>query len=216
MTFEDWKNQQLEKGNLYWSSLNKEKVPQLTGKWRVKYGKKKADANYKGIDFNLTFEEYLMLAYEAKLKSPAQIGTKPRNYQLGRIGDTGGYAKDNCRFITHIRNRKERDQHYCQSTHCKKLVENGTHNFLGQKPWKKPSATEASLEVWEKAFLCYVIWKVSDLTNSELMRMFKFTSRSACKNLLDRFENGWNPVLDHEWLEWKQINKEELHESIFS
>ena len=206
-TLDEWKEEQIAKGNLW---LSKTKPPELMGKWRDKYFKKKSHATEKGIEFTLTFEEYLELCYEAKLRSPAQIGTKPRNYHLGRLGDIGAYSKDNCRFITHIRNRKERDQHFCQSTHNKKLVADGTHNFLGQSPWNKPSSTDASLKVWHYSYLCYTLWVISKPTVSQFVKQFGFKSRTAVSNMLKKFEQGWNPIEDESWVKWKEICPNDL------
>jgi len=56
----------------------------------------------------LHFPLYLVKAHEAGIKRPTQIGRKRNQFQLGRIGDKGGYTKANCRFITVQQNQEER------------------------------------------------------------------------------------------------------------
>lgn len=67
------------------------------------------NARSRNIECSLTLDEYVTKLIEAGI-SPRDIGKGSCKYQLGRIGDTGPYTKESCRFITHTQNIKERDQ----------------------------------------------------------------------------------------------------------
>lgn len=77
----------------------------------VKFRKKWIDlrhhAKVRGIPCSLLFAEYLDLARSANLTSCDDIGRLSTQFQLGRVGDTGPYSMENCRFITHLQNRQE-------------------------------------------------------------------------------------------------------------
>lgn len=72
-------------------------------KWRHLCG----NGTRRGNPVELTFYQYMVLAREAELTSPDQIGNKPGLYQMGRLGDEGPYKVGNCRFITHEQNLQE-------------------------------------------------------------------------------------------------------------
>lgn len=74
--------------------------------WHKKYSYLRLNSKGKR-EFKLTFEEYISLAVEAGLTSPSQIGLESHKYQMGRIGDQGGYTWGNCRFITGLENKRE-------------------------------------------------------------------------------------------------------------
>lgn len=75
--------------------------------WSSKYGRLRDRAKYNGIEFNLSFNDYVNMAVEAGINSPDQIGRNSGKYCVGRIGDLGGYTNGNCRFITTDHNHKE-------------------------------------------------------------------------------------------------------------
>lgn len=77
------------------------------GKLKKRYINKKYAAKYVNIEFDLTFNEYCELVSNAGLKS-SNLGYNGDNYVLARYNDTGGYSKNNCRFITQKENMKER------------------------------------------------------------------------------------------------------------
>ena len=78
------------------------------GKLRKKYNRKKGNAKHtQHIEFKLSFQDYVNLAYEAGLKS-SDLGYKGKGYVLGRYHDTGAYEVGNCRFITQDENIAER------------------------------------------------------------------------------------------------------------
>jgi hypothetical protein len=64
------------------------------------------NARRKGIDFYLTEYDIKILLEEAGI-TIYQVGIGKGKYQLGRIGDTGPYDRDNCRFVTQYQNLQE-------------------------------------------------------------------------------------------------------------
>lgn len=56
----------------------------------------------------LSFYDYVNLALVAGIADYTRIGKSATSMQLGRIGDTGGYTMENCRFITKRQNMDER------------------------------------------------------------------------------------------------------------
>lgn len=77
------------------------------GKLRQKYSNKRVNAKKENIEFNLSFDEYKELMARGGYKS-SDLGFTGNNIVLARYGDNGGYTVDNCRFITHIENVRER------------------------------------------------------------------------------------------------------------
>jgi hypothetical protein len=77
--------------------------------WSKNWSNLKAGAKRDRKECDLTFEEYTELAAIAGLKSADQVGKgRDDHYQMGRIGDRGGYTLGNCRFITKRDNLEER------------------------------------------------------------------------------------------------------------
>lgn len=76
--------------------------------WRTKWQCLKDNAKRKGVSFALSFDEYISLAQEAGVNHPDMIGKGVDKYQMGRLGDSGGYELGNCRFITMRQNLDER------------------------------------------------------------------------------------------------------------
>lgn len=72
-----------------------------------KYLNKKINAKKEGLVCELTYYEYVTLVDNAGLKS-SDLGFTGRGYVLARYNDSGNYTFDNCRFITHKENIKER------------------------------------------------------------------------------------------------------------
>lgn len=77
------------------------------GKLLRKFQKKRAVSKQQGIEFLLTFEEWVSLVEAAGLKS-SDLGYSGRKYVLGRYGDVGPYSLTNSRFITAQQNNIER------------------------------------------------------------------------------------------------------------
>ena len=75
--------------------------------WNKKYRSSKENALLKKREYTLSFEDYTTKVAEAGITSPSQIGRTLNQYQLGRLGDDGGYTIDNCRFITMAQNKLE-------------------------------------------------------------------------------------------------------------
>lgn len=72
----------------------------------MKFCDVRSHAKQRGIVCDLKFGQYLKLVQLASIRS-SSIGKKRGQYQLGRLGDTGGYSAGNCRFITVEQNRLE-------------------------------------------------------------------------------------------------------------
>ena len=77
------------------------------GKLYQKYLNKRVNAKKENIDFDLSFEEYKTLMVQGGYKS-SDLGFTGKNIVLARYEDKGGYTIDNCRFITHLENMRER------------------------------------------------------------------------------------------------------------
>lgn len=92
-----------------------------------KYKQKIINAALCNLKVNITFEQYCEKMVHAKI-TPEMISRS--GYHLARLGDTGDYNLDNCRFITAHENILERDSRYPrsqkQSEHSKDL---GTRNL---------------------------------------------------------------------------------------
>lgn len=89
--------------------------------WYVKYRGVVRNAKYRGLECSLTFAQYLSLLKKAGLTEPNQIGMRIEQYNLSRHGDTGGYVKGNCRFITSKQNRAERVINGCFDDRAEKM-----------------------------------------------------------------------------------------------
>lgn len=79
------------------------------GKLKDKWKNKRVNAEHEGIEFTLSFMEYLELVDNAGLKS-SQLGFTGEGYVLARYGDAGGYTFGNCRFITQKENSDEKNR----------------------------------------------------------------------------------------------------------
>ncbi len=75
----------------------------LYQKWSYRKSRNKTVKN----KFLLSFDEFCILLDRAGIKS-SDLGYKGNKYDLARYGDSGDYTFDNCRFITHQENVKER------------------------------------------------------------------------------------------------------------
>ncbi len=88
------------------------------GKIYMRWQNKRTNAKKEGVDFNLSFNEYCQLVFEAGLKS-SQLGFTGEKYVLGRYRDTGAYEIGNCRFITQLENSHEK-RNYKGDRYCLK------------------------------------------------------------------------------------------------
>lgn len=75
--------------------------------WYRKYHAHQHNASIRGLQSELTFEQFMQKVKDAELVTPNQIGVKKDQYQLSRVGDVGSYTDDRCRFVTVQKNRKE-------------------------------------------------------------------------------------------------------------
>ena len=76
--------------------------------WYKKYITQQKSSSKRGLENSLTFTDYLELAHDAGIISPKMIGRSIDSFQLGRIMDSGGYHRDNVRFITFRENIDEK------------------------------------------------------------------------------------------------------------
>lgn len=99
--------------NCYHSNIRKFEETELSRKLDddrklyTKFGNKEINATKEGIEFILTYNEFCLLVSEANLIS-SDLGFTGKNYDLARYGDTGPYRIDNCRFISHLENMREK------------------------------------------------------------------------------------------------------------
>lgn len=232
MNFEDWKLEQLELGNLWFSTSSNQfsKRQSLTGVWKLKHSNKMINANNNNIIFTLTFDEYLYKCFEAGLDCPNQIskkGDSTKIFQLGRYKDLGGYTIDNCRFITMQENLLEKLEHNNEAN--KKISKSLSGRTLNNKhknnisitrknlskkgklpvnnlpPWGNFNSNNKSLEVWSKAPECYELW-IKNINKRYgricLNRDLNLASPKACQNMINKFKSGWNPSKDPDWKNW--------------
>lgn len=75
--------------------------------WFDKYKRHVYQAVARGLNSELSFENYLAKAVQAGISSPEQIGTKTGQFVMGRVGDVGNYTQESCRFITTKQNHQE-------------------------------------------------------------------------------------------------------------
>lgn len=76
--------------------------------WSHKWKTLCMNARHMDRECKITFEQYIDLAVDAGINDPSQIGRSEGQYQMGRLGDNGGYEIGNCRFITVEQNRIEK------------------------------------------------------------------------------------------------------------
>jgi hypothetical protein len=84
--------------------------PEHTNDWNQKYRNHLVNARKRGLESDLTFEDYLDLIVDAGIAEPSSVGRSLNQFQLGRLGDTGNYTKSSCRFITAEQNILEKKQ----------------------------------------------------------------------------------------------------------
>jgi hypothetical protein len=105
--------------------------------WRLKFNQHRQNAKKRGLKSELTFEQYVREAAYAEIDHPGEIGKLPGQFQLGRVGDTGDYAKGNCRFIPVEQNARER-------------IENGIAFEAGKKISEALMGVTASNSDWRE------------------------------------------------------------------
>lgn len=72
-----------------------------------KYRQKRDTSKARGIQFNLSYEDWVFLVAEANLKS-SQLG-QGAGYVLARYEDSGPYEIGNCRWVPYSINNRERN-----------------------------------------------------------------------------------------------------------
>jgi len=105
MTFEEWKQAQIENGNIIFAKINKGRLYPYSSTSGFGY-KYQRLAGGKTENVHLTFDEYLFKVFEAGI-TIEQIGKGIDDYQLARYTDSGPYTVDSCRYVTHRVNREE-------------------------------------------------------------------------------------------------------------
>jgi hypothetical protein len=80
------------------------------GKLQMKIINKCVNAPKAGVDFQLSCEEIGILLEKAEIKSSDWGFSSGKKYVLARYSDTGPYSIENCRFITHVENIREKQR----------------------------------------------------------------------------------------------------------
>jgi hypothetical protein len=75
--------------------------------WYDRYYRHCFHATERGLETNLTFDQYMRKVAEAGLTDPTQIGNATGQYHLSRVEDVGNYEDGRCRFITSSANHRE-------------------------------------------------------------------------------------------------------------
>lgn len=150
MTFDEWKAHQVDVGGIVYAVRVKDSrfAPYSSHHGFVrKYKDKIKHAGERGISCNLTVNEYLLLAYEAKIMCVSEIGRHINCMVLGRVGDVGDYEYGTCRFITSKQNRQESIDNGCAAKgivtyKALGLVGKNSNKFKGL--WHTPKGTFGS------------------------------------------------------------------------
>ena len=93
-------------------------------------------------------------------------------------------------------------------------VLNGTHNFIGIKPWNHHKATKNSKRIWRLADRIHRIYlEYPEYSVTEMCRLLSKTlnvkivfNAESVGNMLDKFKSGWIPTTDSEWVSYKSSN----------
>ena len=96
-------------------------------------------ARQNGHDYMLTLSDIHFLLYMARI-SIKQIGQRSTDYCLARLGDSGGYTRGNCRFITVAENLAERVAKNGEWTPERKRA--ASERAKKQQPWKHHNHAE--------------------------------------------------------------------------
>ena len=133
MTFDEWKSQMVSLGELELTSHTRGRcVPYKSHKGIAKSYYNKIDSSKeKDIIMELSFDDYLMLCYDANIMARTQIGRTKGKLQLGRLGDVGSYSYNNCRFITVEQNLVEREHNGGNENISKKMTGKNNPSFKG-------------------------------------------------------------------------------------
>lgn len=105
--------------------LDVSEYPKWYHKWRMNRG----HAHERGIEFHLSFKQWMRLAVRAGLTSPNDIGI--HKYHLSRKLDSGEYKVGNCRFLPADDNRDE-------------IHENGVYDRMAAKLRGRTKHTHAT------------------------------------------------------------------------
>lgn len=93
-----------------WRAKNRDKVAvyhkNFTQTLRGKYTRQKAQANYRGIPWELTYDEWFQL-WDNSGKLDSRGATGADSYCMCRTNDTGPYASHNVRIDTFGNNMRE-------------------------------------------------------------------------------------------------------------
>lgn len=97
---------------------------------QTRYSQHKANATRRGIEFNLTFEEWSKIWVDSGHQH--QRGPKKDQYVMARYGDVGAYAVGNVKIITWEANRSE--QRFGRETRARmSIARMGNRNSVGRK-----------------------------------------------------------------------------------
>lgn len=130
-TFDSWLIQQHENGSLQPAGYSTGKCFPFSSScvWAKKFTGV-SNGNLTSTNM-LTITEYLFKAFEANILS-SDVGCVRGKYQLGRIGDSGDYTVDNCRFITMEANQLEMAKNGGRSTQANKIKGTTRHKSVGE------------------------------------------------------------------------------------
>lgn len=125
--------------------------------WYHKWRGTVRNAKARKLSCTLSLDDYLFLARKAGLRTPDQVGMAVGSYNLGRVGDTGGYVKGNCRFITSEQNRRERSTNGCFDDYSRRKANWTKDNHEGTRRM----AEKAKERMSDPAFKERIVQKIS-------------------------------------------------------
>lgn len=91
-------------------------APEVAKDFALKFKSLRHNGPLRGTPVEMDFNDYVLLAKEAEITDPSQIGKGLEKFQLGRINDEGSYRRGNCRFITQRLNLMEQRENMSRRT----------------------------------------------------------------------------------------------------
>lgn len=71
----------------------------------------------------------------------------------------------------------------------------------GKAPWLNSRAKDTQT-LWKLADKIFEIWKKTDFGYHKIAGLIKCKNRKTLQNMILRFQNGWDPVNDQDWIDF--------------
>lgn len=115
--------------------------------------------------------------------------------------------------------RRGNRHHFAGKTGCFSHSEDGKRVMSEQKKgdknpyygawgWRHSTCTEESKKVWARADeVLRIHQQHPSMGYARVSRLMGFTNPYAASAVLKKIKDGWNPLNDKEWMDWKQHEK---------